>query len=366
MAEPLINTHIERLDEERISKCGWLKLFSSQAEPRFYHHPDWILAADENLLQCPVELACVHQGDQLKLMLPLQARAQRHRFHAPRHDHLTLGDVLIHPRMSAIESNSAIQSALSLAGTAQWDWQICNVPERSALLGMLAEQNLDNTTVSQTHAHWEQRPARQSAWFDLQEGLPPASGKLRRNLKRLRHKLQEAGQLRMQWVRQPDELPEAYSRFLHLEASGWKGAQGESTAIAADPALTNFYRRLLAPRFEGLQPVIILLWLDEECIAAQFGLQTGQCLSLLKIAYSEQHSQYSPGSLLLQDTAEQASKLGLSTLSLVSSPSWAERWHPHTESVWHLTRYANNPGGLALRTLDRLKQTARARVRRAA
>ncbi len=380
MAAPLASTCIDRLDDDRIADCGWMDLFAAQQDARFYQHPDWFLAADESLLSSPVEMACVHQAGQLRLLLPWQARIQRHRFRAPVHDHLTLGDVLIHPELSRMERMAATQCALSLAGGSLWDWQIGNVPERSALLSVFdepetkapsnisTERHGDNCTKGSIDARgqWERRKTRQSAWFDLHAGLPPCSGKLRRNLKRLRVKLQETGQLRLQWVSRPDELPEAFSHFLNLEASGWKGEQRKSSAIAADSRLTNFYRRLLQPRFAGLQPLIALLWLDDQCIAAQFGLRTGNCLSLLKIAYSEEHGYYSPGSLLLQNTAEYALEQGLSTLSLVTAPLWAERWHPHTEPVWHISRYANNPGGRAVRTLDHFKQTARARLRSAA
>ncbi len=376
MTAPLVSTYIDRLDDDRIAACGWMELFSAQQDARFYQHPDWFLAADESLLSSPVEIACVHQAGKLKLLLPWQARIQRHRFHAPVHDHLTLGDVLIHPELSRPDRTAATQNALSLAGDSLWDWQIGNVPERSELLRIFNEQatdapkNIDaerhcNESANDSadvRGHWGRRKTHKSAWFDLQAGLPPCGGKLRRNLKRLRVKLQETGQVRMQWVSRPNELPEAFSHFLTLEASGWKGEQGKSTAIGADPRLTNFYRRLLQPRFDGLQPLITLLWLDDHCIAAQFGLRTGNCLSLLKIAYCEEHSCYSPGSLLLQDTAKHAVEQGLSTLSLVTAPPWAERWHPHTEPVWHITHYANNSGGRALRTLDRFKQTARSRM----
>jgi CelD/BcsL family acetyltransferase involved in cellulose biosynthesis len=355
MSEPTVTTRLERLSPEHIATSGWPELFAAQPEARFYQHPDWLLAASTHLLDTPLELACVYHDEALVLLLPLQARAQRHRFNAPSHDHLTLGDILIAPSLNEAERKSALAQALALAGNTQWDWQIGNLPQRSAL-----------SSCTQDQPGWEQRESRQSAWFDLQDKQPPGSGKLRRNLKRLRSKLQEQGQVHAQWLTGADELQEALGHFLALEASGWKGEEGQATAIAANPALQGFYQQLLTPQFTGLQPVICLLWLDEQCIAAQFGLQTDDCLSLLKIAYDENYSQFSPGSLLLQDTADHAMEQDLATLSLVTAPPWAERWHPLTEPVWHLTHYANNPGGQALRTLNRLKQTAKARLKPAA
>jgi len=355
MTEPSVTSRLERLSPDTIARSGWPQLFEAQPDAHFYQHPDWLLAASRHLLDTEVECACVYHDDTLVLLLPWQARLKRHRFNSPMHDHLTLGDALVSPSLNPAERCTALQQALKLGGDTQWDWQLCNVPERSELARCVGDDPA-----------WHQREIRQSAWFDLRGGQAPGSGKLRRNLKRLRFKLQEQGHLRAQWLTRHDELQEAMGHFTALEASGWKGEQGEATAIANDPSLKQFYEQLLNPQFSGLQPLIALLWLDDQCIAAQYALQTGSCLSLLKIAYDESFSDFSPGSLLLQDTAEHAMTQNLATLSLVTSPLWAKRWHPLTEPVWHLTHYADNTGGHALRTLDRLRQTARARLRPAA
>jgi CelD/BcsL family acetyltransferase involved in cellulose biosynthesis len=348
MAQPFTCHHFDRLDVERVASCGWQELFLALPDARFYHHPDWLLAANDHLLNPGLEISCVSQQGQLVLLLPWQACAQRHRLRAPRHDHLSLGDILIHPQLSASEALAALELAMGSVGTSLWDWQLGNLPQRSVAAGSLS-----------TRPDWECREVRQSAWFDLDRHLPPLSGKLRRNLKRLRGKLYDAGRVQVQWISDAAELPEALAQFMAIEASGWKGA---STAIASDPALVQFYQQLAMPRFAGMQPVVTLLWLDEHCIAAQFGLQTASCLSLVKIAYCERYGGFSPGSLLLQDSAALAQEKGLSTLSLVTSPAWAERWHPRSEPVWHMTRYANNSGGIALRSFNHLKQTARARL----
>lgn len=359
MTASLASSRLERLDVDHIADCGWPDLFGTLPDARFYHHPDWFLAADEYLLSPRLEVFSVEREGQLIALLPLQARLRHHRFSTAVHDHLSLGDILLHPALDSTEQETAIDCALTCARDSSWDWQIRNLPDHALLNSTIAGRQ-------GSKAHWETRQARQSAWFDLQAGPLPAGGKLRRNLKRLRSKLEDAGTVRVDWIEQPHELLQALQHFLMLEAAGWKGHTGLSTAIAADAKLTGFYRRLLSPRFSGLQAVITLLWLDDTCIAAQYGLRTGDCLSLLKIAYSERHGHFSPGSLLLQYSAENATLSGIRTLNLVTSPPWADRWHPLIEPVWHVTRFANNTGGLALRTLYRLKQAARVHLRLAA
>lgn len=355
MSDPAISTRLQRVSSEHVSTSGWIELFARLEQARFYQHPDWLLAANTHLLEGELEMACVYRQDQLILLLPWMGCRHRHRFCAPTHDHLTLGDALIDPMLTVPQARQALQAALDLAGSSQWDWRIGNVPEHSALVA-----------AARSQPHWRARQVRQSAWFDLAARSTPGSGKLRRNLKRHRGRLEQQGRLQAQWLKAPDELDEGLTRFLELEDSGWKGHQGQGTAINDSAALRGFYQQLLTPGHAGMQAVIALLWLDDRCIAGQFGLISGNCLSLLKIAYDESFSSHSPGSLLLQDTAAHAIDVGLQTLSLVSAPAWADRWHPEVEPVWHLGYYANNTGGRVLHTLDRLKQTARTHLRPAA
>ncbi len=356
MPQPLSLSHYNRINAESIAESGWLTLFNGLSQPRFYHHPDWYLAIDQFLLSQPLEFCCARRDTQPVALIPGFCSAQRHRFSAPVHDHLSLGDVLLHPSLTDSEPLDILDRLMAESSPPWWDWQINNLP---------AHAELAQSCSSLNGTELQMRQSRESAWFDLSESVPPG-GKLRRNLNRLRSKLSDKGQIRLQCVVESAELSAAFDQFLALESAGWKGQSGQSTAIADNPALVGFYQRLLTPTYPGLQPVINLLWLDDVCIAAQFGLQVGSCLSLLKIAYDEDYSAFSPGSLLLQDVLAESATRSLQTLSLVTSPAWAARWHPDTEPVWHVTRYANNSGGLALKTLDRLKQSARARLRPAA
>ena len=239
-------------------------------------------------------------------------------------------------------------------------WRIADLPADSVLGGALGAETA-------APEGWSRRPSRASARFALDGDACHPPGKLRRNLARLRRRLATRGALRVETVTGADGAPTAarleaaFERFLAVEASGWKGEEG--TAIARDPALTGFYRALLAPREPGLAARIDLLWLDEECVAAQYALVTDRRLSLLKIGYDERHADCSPGSLLLESTLEHARAAGLATLSLVTSPPWAARWHPEERALWHVVRYVDSMEGRARRVLDRLGHSARRRLR---
>ncbi|MFK7852569.1 MAG: GNAT family N-acetyltransferase [Granulosicoccus sp.] len=340
------------ITKQSISDSGWLDLFETIPVVRFYHHPDWFLAYDQHLSAAPLSLSVVEKNENTVALITWQGANNARRCSVPSHDHLSLSEPLFDKDLSLIETKEVIQGALSANNNQSWDWQFHNIPAHSALYSANLEQ-----------ANWFCRQSRTSAWFDLKDEQLPPGGKLRRNLKRLKSKLAEKGEVSAQWVSAKEELGGAFALFSQLEASGWKAQRSHSTAIAHNPELLAFYKQLLTPEYPGLDPVITLLWIDDRCIAAQYALRTATTLSLLKIAYDEDYAQYSPGSLLLQNVITMAKTEGLNTVSLVTSPAWAERWHPQTEPVWHVTRYANNTGGLTLKTMDRLKNTARARLR---
>lgn len=352
MREPAKQTRLKPLTEDSIDASNWISLFESLADARFYHHPDWFLAINQNLLPGQVQLAYCQDEHQSFAIMPWITNGRDHRLKAPRHDHLSLCDVLLSPELDQRQAMAAVESTFDQVACDYWDYQLDNLPNRSPLFNAI-EHN----------SQWKIRQSRQSAWFDLSAEDCPPGGRLRRNLKRLRGKLEATGQIRFDWITEPSQIEEAFVHFAQLEAAGWKGQSRHSTAIAHNPALLGFYRRLLTPSYPGLQPVVTLLWSDSSCIAAQLGMITGSTLSLLKIAYSEDFANYSPGSLLLQDVMSQAIENSLQTLSLVTCPPWAERWHPQTEPVWHATGFAKSSGGMALSALYRLKQSVRNRLK---
>ena len=340
-----------QLSDQNVVDSGWLKLLESAANRRFYHHPDWFSAIEQHLSVQPLTLSVVDKHNTPVALIVWQDSGTARRRTLPKHDHLSLADIIVDAGLSTRDINEVINCAINSQELQAWDYQFTHVPDHSVL--RLATRSL---------AGWHHRQSRASAWFDLRKRVVPPSGKLKRNLKRLQRKLTDHGEVSTRWVSEGHQLADAFDQFTRLEASGWK-AQGQSTAIQHDPALLGFYQRLLNPRWPGLQPIISLLWLDDRCIAAQYALQTDSTLSILKIAYDEDYAHYSPGSLLLQHMIGAARDHGLDTLSLVTSPVWAERWHPETEPVWHVTRYANNTGGRLLSMMDYLKQSARKRLR---
>ena len=358
---------------------AWLCLFESSADARFYHHPHWHQCIAEHLCPRDVQLGFFSDNDQLQMVLPLcRSSGERRRAH-PLHDHLSLNDLLIHPTLSSNADRllTAIDITLDKLGDTWWDWRISNVPHHGALMQALTskhsslnEAEISTASLQSGHNHktqnWLLKRTRQSASFNCTTDERPPHGKLRRNLRRLRKQMDEHGTIRIERAVEPSQLENAYQQFLTVEASGWKGTGSEATAISANPELEQFYQSLLNPTARGLSPEINLLWCDDQCTAVQFGLRTGTCLSLLKIGYNEAFARFSPGYLLLEAILGDTAERNINTLSLVTSPLWADRWHPNTVPVWQVNHYNQSAFGTALHQLDRLKQIAKTRLRHAA
>lgn len=360
---------------------AWLQLFESVPNARFYHHPYWLQCVATHLSPSTLSIAFAYHNEQLQMVVPLCDSAGVRRRSHPAHDHLSLSDILFHPDLADQPDLlfSCLDSALCQPSERWLDWQISNVPQFSPLVKALAANNQTAQTIdgdapastlrigrNDSNDRWMMKKTRQSASFDCTNEACPPHGKLRRNLRRLRKQLADINELRVEHISEPAELKDAFEHFLQIEASGWKGQGVEATAISANPELVAFYGALLTPSSAGITPEINLLWSGDDCTAAQFGLRTGKCLSLLKIGYNEAFARFSPGYLLLESVLAEAPSRGIDTLSLVTSPAWSERWHPDTAPVWHINRYNNSALGAAKHQIDRLKQLAKSKLRKAA
>ena len=185
----------------------------------------------------------------------------------------------------------------------------------------------------------------------------------RRNLARQRRRLAALGRVEMELVRGPAARGAAFDTFLDLEVSGWKGAQGTGSAILLHPRLRQFYQGLI-DRLQGRQDVCIaLLRLDGRAVAAHFCVRTDATIALLKIAYDESLRQAAPGNVLLAMQLEScADDAEISRLSLVTGPSWAERWRPLRTPLYRVAVFRPGWRGRCLRVLVQAKRAFTRRI----
>jgi hypothetical protein len=116
------------------------------------------------------------------------------------------------------------------------------------------------------------------------------------------------------------DSPELVAAGIALELRGWKGRAG--TAIAQDAATLGFYTDLARELAAQGQLALWAMYLDERLIAFQYGIEHRGCYALLKPAYDETYSRYSPGQLLMAEVLRDgiARKLDRLTFSARTCP----------------------------------------------
>ena len=146
----------------------------------------------------------------------------------------------------------------------------------------------------------------------------------RAGLRRKRRNLTKLGRLSVQRL----GLDRAFlTRGMQLEASGWKGRAG--TAMAQQSATQGFYLQL-AERMQALGCLVLWgLWLDQRLLAFQYGLEYRGRYSLLKVAYDESFSRFSPGQLLMEDVLRDAIGRHLRSFDFLGDMmEWKGAWRP--------------------------------------
>ncbi len=125
------------------------------------------------------------------------------------------------------------------------------------------------------------------------------STKHRRERRRQRRLLSEAGSLHHDVARQPDDVRFRMEEFLNLEASGWKGRR--RSAMVIDRYRAAFAREAITNLAETDNVRIHTLNLDGKAIASTIVFVMGGTAYTWKTAYSEDHAHCSPGQLLMED-----------------------------------------------------------------
>ena len=154
------------------------------------------------------------------------------------------------------------------------------------------------------------------------------SSKRRKALKRLHHRLAEAGELTFESLSPADELQPWLEDFLALEKAGWKGRRG--TAIACDAMQTRFVREMTQAFHARKNLRFWRLKLNDRTIAALFAMLVGDVLWLGKIAYDETLHKFSPGVLLVVEATREI----LADPAVRLADSSADPGHPMIDHLW--------------------------------
>ncbi|MGL9616541.1 GNAT family N-acetyltransferase [Bradyrhizobium sp. U531] len=149
-----------------------------------------------------------------------------------------------------------------------------------------------------------------------------------KELRRLRHRLEEHGPVTFDVARRPDEIGPALETFLQLEASGWKGKRG--TALVQHAGDASFIRRAVPALAETAQCEIITLRAGTIPVAAGIVLRHQDRAFFFKLGIDERFARYSPG---VQLTLELTRHL-CADPAMTSADSTAGADHPMINPIW--------------------------------
>lgn len=317
----------------------WTVLAESMPGARFNHFPGWYRAHLASHRSDPASLwfIAAYRDEQLVAVFPLQFQSHRVKVLRPRFlgtiddDELQLSDFVFAQTASNANLLYEMTRWLRSQRVLRWDMlRMLKIPEDSSF-AYAARARLPSGTVAIRYdgsAHFDT-----SGTYD--QATQAMSNKFRSNLRRRSRLAENSATLRFQCCRRRDELDEAFNMFLDIEASGWKGPAGTSSAIRCRPGVLAFYTALLREFGVRDQCVINLLWHGEQAIAGQLGLRIGRTLHILKIGYRDENPVLAPGILLQERTIRHACEDGgIDVLSMVNEPHWVRSFKPLTVGVW--------------------------------
>ncbi len=149
-----------------------------------------------------------------------------------------------------------------------------------------------------------------------------------KELRRLRHRLEEHGPVSFDVARRPDEIGPALETFLQLEASGWKGKRG--TALVQHAGDAAFIRRAVPALAETAQCEIITLRAGTTPVASGIVLRHQDRAFFFKLGIDQRFARYSPG---VQLTIELTRHL-CADPAISSADSTASADHPMINPIW--------------------------------
>jgi hypothetical protein len=324
---------LERLASE------WSVLVESMPDARFNHFPEWYRAYLSSLEPNPARLwfMAARRGSTLAAVCPLHFQDFHFGGFRPRllgtiEDHqMQLSDFVF---AQSPENKGLLHSLtqwLRNQHDIRWDELRLRKVSAESSIAYAARAHLPSGTVALRYYA--------SAYFrtegTYEQATAAMSAKFKSNLRRRNRIARETAPLRHQVYRSRDDLGEGFRIFLDLEASGWKGEAGAASAIRCQQGMLAFYSALVRDFGARDACVINVLWHGDQPVAAQFCLQVGKTLNILKIGFSEPHSKFAPGLLMLERVILRAcDDPGIDVVHLVNEPKWAAFFRPLMAGVW--------------------------------
>lgn len=274
---------------------AWAALEGEALEPNPYAGPAMVLPVAEHLADRRGSLVLVvRRGDEPELVLPVSPVAAYRSVPVPT---LRVGG---HPL-------SFLDTPLVAAGDPEAAWAAALDHLRGGRAGWLSLERLpgDGPVREALEAVVRSRGGRVAVLSRASRPMVHrrpdptyVEGRLstsrQRRLRRFRRRLSDALGGEVQLVdAAPRDLEGGLSRFLALEAAGWKGRAG--TALTSDPAAAAVFRAVLRSAAAAGRAQVWELGHAGRVVASLCAVVAGGGAFHLKTAYDEEHAAWSPG-----------------------------------------------------------------------
>jgi CelD/BcsL family acetyltransferase involved in cellulose biosynthesis len=141
--------------------------------------------------------------------------------------------------------------------------------------------------------------------------------KHRKELRRMRRRLEDEGELTFEFADGSEDLDELLEQGFAIEGSGWKSERG--TAIRAVSEARRFYTQVARWAAARGWLRLAFLRLDGRPIAFDFCLEAGGALYALKGGYDVEFRRFGPGSLLTLESIRRAFENGLGSYEFLGT-----------------------------------------------
>jgi CelD/BcsL family acetyltransferase involved in cellulose biosynthesis len=313
----------------------WKSVTRALNKPRFFHLYEWYESYLNTLSDSPVYFVLARRKGAPVGVIPLSISPQRlagtklRALSLPHHPHMLLCDAsLTNEGADHITMRELIKY---LRRQRRLEWDVLFFPNLLEDSGLLSALNAGPPALRilepQTRCNY-------LPCFQPDELAARFSQNFRGNLRKARNKLAKLNRVEFISTRSRPEIDLALDEFLAVEASGWKGAAGERSAINLDGRVLGFYQSLTGNFSRIGACEINLLRAEGRCIAGQFCLITGDTSYILKIGYDESYAQIAPGNMLLEHTIHRYLREGaIKHVNLVTDTPWHSCWRPQSYAV---------------------------------
>jgi CelD/BcsL family acetyltransferase involved in cellulose biosynthesis len=147
----------------------------------------------------------------------------------------------------------------------------------------------------------------------------------------------------------PEQVRPLLEEAYQTEMASWKGIRG--TALAVDPLRGAFYTHYALAASERGILRLVFFRINEKAVGMQIAIECDDRFWLMKIAYDEQFSRCSPGTLLMLHSVKYAAARGLKSFEFLGTAErWTRTWTESRRCCVALRAHPLSIGGIAVMT----------------